>query len=212
MATPIVVGDIIAVRGWTQFAPQAAVNTFNFQCTAITGTGATDAVAASQFDLLLSTFYPTIICDQASYRGVQVYFLKRTGILPLPAQSNANTAAGIGGTLALPRNTAAILKYATLLRGPGGRGRLYLPFLPTDTMTAQGDPTAGFNTFVTNFGATLLTPTIVGTGPNTSTLVWSLAHRGPVITSTPIATARSADKFGQMHKRGDYGRPNSSPV
>lgn len=212
MATTIATNDLLSVRVWTVLGNQAAVTTFNFRCSSVLGTSATDQTFATLMDAFMAAFFPVIMADNASYRGVQVYFLKRTGILPNPVSSITNAAAGVGGTNALPRNSAAILKYGTDLRGPGGRGRVFLPFLAADTMGADGDPTAGFNTSVTAFGASMLIAQVAGSGLNIATLKWTLVHRGPVVSSTDLTTAVSAGKFGQMHKRGDYGRPNSSPI
>jgi hypothetical protein len=212
MSTALAINDLLALRVWTVLGNQAAVSTFNFRCVAVAGISGTDTQMALAMDAIMAAFFPVIMADQAVYRGVQVYFLKRTGPLPNPVFSIANISNGTGGVNALPRNTAAILKYNTDIRGPGGRGRIYLPFCAADTMAPTGDPTAGFNTSVTAFGVSMLTDVVVGSGLNTAEIRWSLLHRGPVLTSTDIKSAASAGKFGQMHKRGDYGRSNSSPI
>jgi hypothetical protein len=212
MATNVVPTDVVSVRAWSTLGNQAAVNTYNFECISQSGSGATDQDVANGFDGFMSTFYTTILANQSRYNGVQVYFLRRTGPLPSPAQSTAGAGPGVGGVDAMPRNTCAILKYRSFSRGPGGRGRVFLGMLPTDTMDANGHPTTGFNTFVNAFAANLLLNTIIGTPPNTITLAWVLARRAVPVTVEQIIFAESANKFGQMHKRGDYGRPNASPI
>lgn len=217
MATQIQVGDILAVRAWNHLSDQAAVNTFNFACIASTGAGVTDQDLADGFAPFFATFYTTYMANGATHDGVQVYFMRRTAgfSLPAPVDNTVSAGGGTAGADALPKNTAAILKYTTNVRGPAGRGRVFLPFASTAATTPFGVPTAALNTLINGLASTLLTPTIVGTVPNQSTLVWSLLHRDPVtkvITTTELLSAATAFKFGQMHKRGDYGRPNASPI
>lgn len=214
MTTPIVTGDVISVKAWCIFGAQAAVNTFNFQAVAHTGTGSTDATLATEMDLLMNAFYPTFLCDQAVYRGVQIYFMKRSGPFPPPVSSVVSTAPGVGGTNAIPKNTAMIASYETAVRGPGGRGRLFLPYLATDGMTPQGEPSGALITFVNAFITGLLTPTVSGTGPNTTTIQWVLLkiRKGQPVVPTALVTGQASGKMGQMHKRGDYGKPNQCPI
>lgn len=214
MATTVQVGDIIAIRVWTALNDQAAVNTYNFQAIASTGTGVTDVDVAAAFVGFMGTFYGNLCSNATLYKGVQVYFVKRIsgGALPNPANDISGAGNCTGGALALPRNTAAVLKYNGFSRGPGGRGRVFLPFLPTDTQDANGEPNTAVRTFIDAFAANLLNPTVVGTTPNQVTFSWILLHRGPPITAEQLIAAASAGKFGQMHKRGDYGRPNVSPI
>lgn len=211
MATTIAPNDILAVRVWTKLDNQAAVNTFNYQCFAVSGVSVTDVDLASFLVTQMTAFYASLCCNQTTYRGMQVYFLRRSGPLPLPANNTAGAGACTGGVNGLPRNTALILKYGGFNRGPSGRGRLYLPFLPTDIMGPDGEPNAGALVLVNSFASAMLTPIVVGSGGNTASLTWQLVKRKPPIVTQQIVTAECAEKFGQMHKRGDYGRPNNPP-
>jgi len=212
MAVGLQVNDVLAIRAWCQYGTQASVNTYNFEVIASAGAGTNDQQVADDFDGLLSTFYKTYICNNAVYKGVQVYFIRRTGFLPGPTNQTSGTGAGAGGAKGLPLNTALVAKYAGVLRGPSGRGRVFLPFASATAMEADGHPTVAFTNFVEAFMTSLLTPTIVGTGGDTATLAWVLAKKGTSVTTTQIVSVGVPNKFGQMHKRGDYGRPNSAPI
>lgn len=212
MAIQIAVGDVLAVRVWCRLGVQSAVNTYNFSCISSAGAGATDQDMADGFDGFMSTFYETVLANNATYRGVQVYFMKRDGVLPGPVSSITGFTPGAGGPKALPLNTALILKYQAVTRGPAGRGRVFLPFFSASAMEADGHPTVAVTNFVDAFGANLLNPTVIGTAPNTATLKWVILRKGPPIVTTEIVTVGTANLFGQMHKRGDYGKPNTSPI
>lgn len=212
MATVVQINDLLVARIWCVLGNQAAVNTFGFRCVNIAGTGGTDQKLAEVIDPTTASFYKTILADQAVYRGVQVYFLQRVGALPPPVFTIGSTGNGTGGVNGMPLNTCPIMKYSTFARGPGGRGRIFLPFCAADTTGPTGEPTAGFNGAVNAFATVMLIPITFGVGGNNSTVRWSLIHRGPVLSATDMLNASSSGKIGQMHKRGDYGRPNTSPI
>jgi len=180
----------------------------------VTGGGITDQDLATQWDTLNgSPFYQFLMPPDAEYRGVQVYFMKRSGFLPSPSVSIAGAHVGVTGTTCLPRGSASILKYATVDRGPGGRGRIFLPFVSGDYAAANGRPTTAHDVLVNSFASGLLSPFVITSGGNSATFVWGLFKRrtNPKTLSAAI-TAESADKFGQLHKRGDYGKANASPI
>ncbi len=217
MATALQLGDIIALRAWTVLGDQAAVNTYNYEVITVTGGAVTDQDVVSDFDTLkASPFYTSLCPPGVDYKGCQLYFMKRSPFLPGPVFSITGAGPGVVGVNPLPRNTAPILKYSTGVRGPIGRGRLFLPFASTTYMDSNGKPTAGFDTLVNSFASALLNPYGITVGASSVALVWSLLHRivGPPksVATVRIIQALAADKFGQLHKRGDYGRANLSPI
>lgn len=217
MATPVAVGDILAARLWSVLDEQAAVNTFNLVCSATSGAGCSDNDVAAFIDTNVGAFFKSLYPNTVEYRGTQVYFLKRLGLPSSAAPVSSLAGAGVGTATGppMPRDAAGILKYNVGLRGPANRGRLYLPFISTDWQASNGRPTTAWAVFVNSFCSGMLAPLVCGTSPNQSTMLWSLIqkHVGavPTVRGT-IVNAEAADKYGNMHKRGDYGRPNSSPI
>jgi hypothetical protein len=217
MSFVIGVGDLLAARFWSVLDEQAAVNTLNYACTAKTGAGATDQDLASFLDSGFAAFFRSLYPPTVTYRGCQVYFLKRLGLLTAAAPVSSLAGSGVGTATGppMPRDAAAIVKYTTGLRGPSQRGRIFLPFISTDYQASNGRPTNAFAVLLNSFASGAVVPITVGSSPNQSTLVWSLLHKvkGAVpVDRGPIDFAESANKYGNMHKRGDYGRPNSSPI
>lgn len=216
MATQIVVGDILSARVWCTNQEQAAVNTYNYKCLTTIGGGVDDQTFCNTIDGLVVGFYGPLLSSASTYDGVQTYFAYRGGsLLPNPVKTTISAGAGTTGTVPCPPNTAAIFKYATLTRGPGGRGRLYLPFASIDWVSTGGRTTSAFDVLLNSFASTLLPVLTVTQGGGSSTFVWSLLRKNklPVPPTTQqIVTAESAGKFGQLHKRGSYGRANASPI
>jgi len=209
-------GDILACRAWVSTAAQAAVNTYNMTCISVTGGGVTDQDLAAAFDAVAVSLYAALCPTEVTYNGIQVYFQRRTPmVLPNPVKSvsSAGPCTGTGGIL--PTEIAAVLKYKTANRGPAGRGRVYLPFIAGQFKSAFGVPTTAMSVLVNSFASAMLSPLVVTSGGNTATLVWSLMRRELLPappSSTQILQAESAEKFGQIHRRGDYGKLNLSPI
>lgn len=214
MGLQIGVADIILARAWCTAGGQAAVNSFGYECISSTGGGATDDDFLTQINGAYALFYKALLPPNCVYNGLQAYFLRRTGLLPPPVNNTLGAGPGTTGTTCIPRGMAGILKYATNIRGPGGRGRVFLPFVSSNYIDVTALPTAAYDVLVNSFASNLLAPLVVPGGGGTVTLVWSLVHRKAPdpITGHQIVTAASADKWGQMHKRGEYGRLNASPI
>lgn len=214
MATALVTGDFLSIRAWTTQQAQAAVNTFNYQVITLTGGAVTDQDFVNAQNTAFAAFYKSLCPSSVDYNGIQCYFLFRTGggSLPAPVKNIASAGPGTTGTNCVPRNAAGIMKYSAFSRGPGGRGRVFLPFVSLDYVNEGGDPNTAYDVLVNSFASSLLTPVVVTSGGSTATLSFCLFKRSNVAASEQILQAESASKFGQMHKRGDYGRPNASPI
>lgn len=217
MATALQVGDLLSCRAWTALDEQGAVNTFNYEVITVAGGAVTDQDLANEFDLHAGPFYTSLLTPNGNYKGTQVYFLKRAtpGPLPFPVKAVAQAGPGIASDPPTPRNTCGILKYHTVFRGPSGRGRIFLPFAASGYVANDARPTPGFDTLVNSYASILLTPFTLTSGGSSAVVAWVLLHKvkgSPPTVRGQIIGAESADKFGQMHKRGDYGKANAPPI
>jgi len=156
--------DILSVRAWATLFDQASVNTFNYKVITITGGAITDQDLSNAVDILLATFYKSFLSVNSEYRGVQTYFRKRAaGFLPAPVKTITSAGNGTQPIPVAPPNTAAIFKYATNVRGPGGRGRIYLPFVSTNLVDGFGVPTTSLNVLINSLASALLLPLTITT-------------------------------------------------
>jgi hypothetical protein len=215
MGVAIQNGDILSARVWMSLGPQACVNSYNYQAFSVSGGGLTDQDFANAFDLLVSAIYKSWMAVAANYHGVQVYYLARAGTLPAPVKTISSAGPGASPNPTVPTVSRAVLSYNTFLRGPGGRGRVYLPFLSGLNVAVDGSTTPSFDTAVNSLASVLLSPIVLSSSGNSATMVWSLVKRHPKPappTAVQILAAEGSQKFGQQHKGGSYGRPNISPI
>jgi len=213
MATAFQTGDIFAIRAWMTLNEQAAVNTYNYSCITVTGGAVTDVDFLAAVQTAYAAFYKSLSALNVVYNGIQGYFMKRTGPLVNPVSNVASAGNCTFSSLPLPRVACGMLKYNTTVRGPGGRGRLYLPFVGSDYVDDDGKPTAAYDVLVNSWASNLLSPVVVTSGGSSATLVWGIkTGSGAGMTCAQITEAKSADKWGNLHKRGDYGRANSAPI
>lgn len=215
MATALQNGDLLACRVWATLGNQAAVNTYNYQIFGVTGGACTDQDLCNAVNLLVVPFYKGLMTTDCDYNGVQCYFLRRTGFLPGPVKTIVSAGPGLNSPPPLSPNAAIVLKYNTVIRGPGGRGRVFLPFSQAANLDGAGNTTTGFDVFANSFLSTMLPVIALTNGGSAASATWTLIRHAtgtPPTATGQIIFAESSGKVGQMHKRGAYGRLNSSPI
>lgn len=215
MATALQNGDILSTRIWCSLSDQAAVNQYVWSVFGVTGGAVTDQDLSNAVDLILAAAYKSWMTPQATYDGVQTYFILRAGPLPTPVKTIGSSGPGTSPAPVAPLVARAIFTYKTAVRGPGGRGRVYIPFLSSANVANDGRTTNSFDVGLNSVASVLLVPLTLTSGASSATVVWSLLKRHPrpaPPTTVQIVEAQSAGKFGQQHKGGSYGRPNSSPI
>lgn len=133
----------------------------------------TAAIAQTIYAAVLAsaswTAYKAFVNAGCSFAGVNLRDL-RTANSPLFNSTGAVTP-GTGAGLALPPDTAAVIKLLTAGAGRQGRGRVYLPSLDSTSMNANtGQFSAAFQTAAQNF------ITAVGTALTGSSITLSIAN------------------------------------
>lgn len=210
----LAVGNIVTFRIWCTDAEQASVNTLRYQVISQTGSGGTLLQAATAFDAGISAIMTTLLNNNAEYKGVQAYVNQVP--LPAPAVSTTGTGFGTGGANAMSRQTAGLIGWKTNFAGPAFRGRMYIPFPSTSEDAVGGVPSTVYTTDLDNFATALISFGTVGSGGNTSTLQFVIAHTvgksGIRPAPSVIASGAGTGKWATQKRRGSYGRANSSPI
>jgi hypothetical protein len=212
MPNAILLGERITVRMWTSVANQAAVNTFHYLVDTLTGT-VSDLTTALAFDNLFadtSHGIVTMIGNNVRYCGVQVYLSSRTP-MPIPAFSITHANNGIGGAELMPLQSCGITSWMSTFTGPSNRGRTYWPFPAAPFSDADGFPTNTYLTYMESLAGDLSPLVIVGSGGNTADLKHVIKHVN-LPTSVDVVSRINRRKFATQKRRGDYGRPNVSPI
>lgn len=197
--------SILAVAG-----DQTAYNVVHFRVQATGGGLVTEQEWTDAFATRLDTALINLLPSSTSYWGVLTQKFN-----PLPVSNTyRNTAFGAAGALSaecLPRQVAGMFTKRTMYGGPGGRGRVYVPFPSEEANDATFKPNAGYMTSLGIY-ASRLTTTLVVTGASTGT-----ATMVPILWKPKFGdwydligvTARQ--KWATQRRRGSYGRQNSPP-
>lgn len=209
MAQALIVGDIVQCNVMCKTDTQLGVNTWHWLIGTITAGAPTDADFAAACDSFLAGPYKAIMPPAARYAGVAVYIINR-GAFP-PAFNTTGLGVGLRDPELLPTQTAGIITKLTNTRGRAGRGRVYVPFPYTDAMDTDGTPTGAYLGRLDAIGAVGASGMPFGDGViNSGTGVAVLVHKDPDGISTKNITGfLSRKKWGEQHKRGNYGQPNS---
>lgn len=204
------VGDIYEARFFCRFADQTSVNVRHWRVSAQSGAIPTAAAIALRLSQLTEAEYKAVLSIQAEFRGVGV---RQLVVVPKPAEALDGSEAGNGTSVgdALPGQVAGLISLRTNFAGRSGRGRVYIPF-PTEAQNdVDGEPTLAYIGNAQNLAAVLAQSWTLVAGTDSTTfqpIVWNrkLAQY-TIITSSIVRT-----KWATQRRRGDFGRPNVSPV
>jgi hypothetical protein len=206
------VGKLFYIEYWTTLANQAAVNRLWYKVTSFTGAGVTYGEVLSQMSSIFSLAFRNCVGTGANFKGFGIRELPVMGI-PLPAPAYDNTAA-LPGTITgnmLPHQVAGLLSLRTAFAGRSGRGRLYMPFPTTSCSGLNGTILPAYSTPLGVFAALVpATVTVTGAGGN-AVLTPVLVNRKTAVWKV-INNVLVSSNFATQRRRGDYGRPNVSPV
>jgi len=209
MAVELVNGDIVKTQIWCRDIEQASVNTVYFRITGITaGTPDTQDMAV-QFNAVIKGPYVAWLTSQAEYRGVTCQDITQ---LPLHSPSGISShQVGSAGAIGAPRQSAPLIKWQTGIAGPKGRGRIFIPFMSTDELSAFGLVASGSLPLLTSIKDAIATFTSFTNAGNSATCEHVLYHRA-TRSATPMESYTIDNKIATQKRRGSYGRANSEPV
>jgi hypothetical protein len=204
------VSDAYQVTVYCQAGNQVSANVLHYTVTSETGTY-TQQELANAISTAIGGVWKPIISNLATYKGI---ILAAMPITPVSAMTPSTSATGIGSggaTGLLPKQICGIITKRTVGRGPTYRGRVFTPFPDVSANASGGAPTAGFITALANAGVKVLGLSLIPNGGSTVALAGMLNRRiaGLLI---PLTAITAQNKFGEQHRRSDYGKVNVSPV
>jgi hypothetical protein len=214
-----VLNDVLEMRIWTTQVEQTAVNTVRYIVTGVGGGGLTNQQIATYMDGAIAPFYKPILCNNATYRGVGI-----SRVVPTPrtvvSYSAASTGIGTGGATNLARQTTMLISTVTAFAGPHYRGRFYTAFPPAQFQLPTADaPTVAALVALSSLAITVFqfpnSLIVGGASIQLWPLVFQARKKGPPIVppSWNLVTNVFVRQFWATQKRrGDYGRPNQSPI
>jgi len=210
MATSLVNNfDMLEMRVFTYdpAAAQEGINKFQFQVVTVDPGGnlADLADAMSTFWLPL---YGAAMSSAAQMNGIELRRIWPTKTLAAISKQNAGV--GTGSANMIPPQMAVILKRRTVLVGPGGRGRIFFPFVDRALLQPNGELDVAAAHIV--FDPILIPMANSANYVDTSARNYSLQ---PILIKNPttgvaqvITDSLLSVKLGAQRRRGEYGRSN----
>jgi len=215
MAIPVAVGDVIKMRVYTYntVRSQLGINVFYYLIGGVTGGPGSLQDLAGGLDLLVGPQYVNWLPDNCNYSGIRV---ERVDPAPTPSVIAVGSAApGAGSSAVSPAAACGILRRSTDIRGPGGRGRIFAPFVDHGNLTVGGDLSVAGQTLLDLISqVTLASNTgfilpVIGTViPATYSLICGLYAATNPVPFRPLTGFKVESKIGTQHRRGDYGKQN----
>jgi hypothetical protein len=201
-------GDVLEIKEYITDAEQVAVNTFHYRVTALVGS-IDDGQVGDAWNTGPGAAYPALLYDGATVIGVSVRILDH--VPKLAANLIPNPTAGTGGTVGCPRQSCPLLKYKTGDGGSRGRGRTYLPFMPSAGLATLGECSPAYIiSMAVLLSALEAFNSVAGVGPSVATIRQVIYHRD-THTATDVDEWAITPKIATQKRRGSFGRPNISP-
>lgn len=189
MSSLLLVGDIMRLTGICTQGVQTALNTSFFRVINVTGGGLSDVQVAHEFDSTLGAAYKPMIHTSATYYGTQV---QRAFPPPKTAYvlDRTSTGAGTVGGSAMPGELTGLITAKTAFAGNAFRGRIYPPFLGSDSMESDRlHVTSAYAGLAGSLGVEFYTQVTITVG-------------GASVTLQPVIFHRKANKDGTTTKNG----------
>jgi len=210
--TPVNVGDVFKVTFVTSCDGQLGLNVKQFRVESA------DVPSADLQGLLngicdeIAIRYTNILTNTATFRGAYATPLPNlVGVAPTISTNSAG--AGTAGGNPLPMQVTGIATLRTTLAGRANRGRIYVPFPPTDALEngTEQRPTVAYKNSVQSLASFFVGLNEI-TSPDNPAEVWEIRWGlgvGAAFRQFDSAVARQ--KFATQRRRGNYGRHNEIP-
>ena len=207
----VVIGDVLRSAVYCQAYNQVSVNTRDWQVTQIVGTStlwSTDITIG--LDQSFASLMKPMLSAFSTYYGVQLYKRTPVGAAPRPDGTHANAGPGTASGNNLPTQTCGLISLYSMVLGPSGQGRFYMPFPAVSHSETNATPTASYLNLLAALGYFLSTPeTYVNAGVSI-TLTPCLYQPGGA-PPREIEEYIARDAWATQRRRGSYGKGNKVP-
>jgi len=208
----VAVGDVFRVQTVCATATQVALNNFHYRIVTETAPGLLQSDVALAWNTRFNASFKACVSSAAAYKGTMTQ--KVSGALPLNLPTPNPVGAGIGGTAGemLPGNICGIITWRSLFAGRANRGRSFMPFPGEADNDINGHPNAAYLTKLGTFADLNRVSWTVTFGADTASLQLCIWHAASRTLGVDLFNRTAQERWGQQHRRGDYGRPNVPPL
>jgi len=201
-------GDILEVRFVCQHTEQVSYNVRHFRVAQVSGQSVSLAEIVNDLATQYEPDYKNLICAEAQYLGMDIRRVWPTKTVLY------NSTVGAGpGTIAgeiLPTQVAGLITLRSETPGPGGRGRMYIPFPSEADNDENGRPEGNYLQRLAFFAALMVEQQFPAGPDGSATLdpvVWSRTTQ----THKMIVDSVRRTKWATQRRRGGFGKPNTPP-
>jgi len=212
MAYPVTSNLVIEAQMWcTDNGSQATVNTAQMRIESVAGVPTLQTVALS-FCSVVAPLYRALLPSDVDFAGVSL-----RNITDFPKEvafyARQATRPGLITSTSMPGQCAGLISFYSEIAGPGGRGRLYFPFLPYTKADSYDNMDAAWTDDLQVLADFLIQGNTFGSGGNSITVTWghSRVPTDPALNWIPWVKSVAHPSIATQKRRGFYGRTNSLP-
>lgn len=208
-APQVVVGDVVEVCVYCKLEEQIAINVLHYNIDAVGGVAVEYDEVAGRIYAAIENPYRDWLTESAQFAGVGIRRLA-----PLPKTIQYTRIDPVDGNLTaftLPAQVSGLISVRTPKPGPGGRGRIYIPFGSINWADVVGNMTPDAEAQLQSIADAL--------GPTTTwqeaTAAWTIVATLQVsgVPSAPECdNIFATGKWATQRRRGNYGKPNALPI
>lgn len=197
-----------------QLDNQIAINRRMYRWLANVGTNDTNSTRVNAGLLaagLVAALAP-LLANAAKVLGTSIKLVPNPDRLAV-SYDTTNSIDGSGGAVALPTQTAGLIRFTSPIMGKHGEGRNYLPFPPAAKSELHGVPTSAYKTELAAVASILGNGiTVLDVPGNPGTIVPTLRPTPGVPPDPATITGHvTLGAWATQRRRGAFGRLNVSP-
>lgn len=198
--------DILEVKFFCSNANQQGINVLHYRVASVAGGNFPDSTLVDAMSALAGPIYRAWLPAVCGYLGCR---LQRIFPRPQPIAQTSTGGAGAGAqaTDPLPAITAFLVTKRSESAGPGGRGRVFLPFWPEGLNDVNGEPEAAGAALANNFRLQFLVPITIVQAGVTIVLTPILWNRDTE-AATVITNSVLRDEWYHQDRRSDANKPD----
>lgn len=212
MATPMLLDEIYEIRIWCSYQQQAGLNIRHFKVTEIIGLGSTREEVIGAFSTLVAPAYLAALSTGAEYRGMSMRRLVPGPPTVEVTTDNGRSTGSVTGD-PLPSQISGVISLRTDFPGPGGRGRMYIPFPSEDDNNVNQVPQSSYVTRLGVIGSIFVDEIVLPQLPAPDRVrLLSVVYERVLGGTSPITGRIARSIWGTQRRRGGFGASNVVPV
>lgn len=206
----LVTGEMVRTTIECTVPTQQGLSVLYYQIIGTAGDPVTLDDWASGYSAVIAAAYKAWLADFARYQGVRAQVI--APFLSAEVTYFAASGAGTAGTNMAPAQVSGLIRKSTGYGGRKGRGRMYVPFVATDSLQAAGHLTAPGLALLEDIVAVIPLVASIDNAAVTGTVTAQMVlTRTPFLVGNAVISLEAATRLATQRRRGEFGRTNPTP-